>query len=127
LAAKAIVNSPLVKTAVFGNDPNVGRILASVGDAFGNAGLPLPSKTLKLNIAGVTVFENGAFRLDPEAEGRLSKAFSAAAQPEKKDGFPRHEQNVVLSLDLGQGRAAATVWGSDLSYEYIRENADYRS
>jgi glutamate N-acetyltransferase/amino-acid N-acetyltransferase len=127
LAAKAIVNSPLVKTAIFGNDPNVGRLLSSVGDAFGNAGLALAPKALKLNIAGVTVFENGAFRLDPEAEAQLSKAFSAAAQPEKKNGFPRHEQNVVLSLDLGQGRAAATVWGSDLSYEYIRENADYRS
>jgi glutamate N-acetyltransferase/amino-acid N-acetyltransferase len=127
LAAKAIVNSPLVKTAIFGNDPNVGRLLSSVGDAFGNAGLTLQPKSLKLNIAGVTVFENGAFRLDPEAESQLSKAFSASAQPEKKDGFPRHEQNVVLSLDLGQGRFAATVWGSDLSYEYIRENADYRS
>ncbi len=127
LAAKAIVNSPLVKTAIFGNDPNVGRLLSSVGDAFGNAGLSLQPKALKLNIAGVTVFENGAFRLDPEAEAQLSQAFSAAAQPEKKDGFPRHEQNVVLSLDLGQGRFAATVWGSDLSHEYIRENADYRS
>jgi len=127
LAAKAIVNSPLVKTAVFGNDPNVGRVLASVGDAFGNAGLPLQPKNLKLQIAGVSVFEAGAFRLDPDAEAQLSRAFSSAAQPEKKDGFPPHEENVVLSLDLGQGRSSVTVWGSDLSYEYIRENADYRS
>jgi len=127
LAAKAVVNSPLVKTAVFGNDPNVGRILASVGDAFGNAGLELNLKALRLRIAGVAVYEGGAFRLSPEVEEQLSKSFAAAAQPEKKEGFPRHEDNVVLSLELGLGHAATTVWGSDLSYEYVRENADYRS
>ena len=127
LAAKAVANSPLVKTAVFGNDPNVGRVLSSVGDAFGNAGLALNLKALRLRIAGVSVFEGGAFRLSPETEAQLSKAFIAASQPEKKDGFPRHEDNVVLSLELGLGSAAATVWGSDLSYEYVRENADYRS
>jgi glutamate N-acetyltransferase/amino-acid N-acetyltransferase len=112
---------------VFGNDPNVGRVLASVGDAFGNAGLALNLKALRLRIAGVPVFEGGAFRLTPEIEAQLSKAFVAASQPEKKDGFPRHEDNVVLSLELGLGTAATTVWGSDLSYEYVRENADYRS
>jgi glutamate N-acetyltransferase/amino-acid N-acetyltransferase len=127
LAAKAVANSPLVKTAVYGNDPNVGRVLSSVGDAFGNAGLTLNPKSLRLKIAGVPVFEAGAFRLTPEVEKQLSDAYVAAAQPEKKDGFPRHEENVVLSLELGQGRAEAVVWGSDLSYEYVRENADYRS
>lgn len=127
LAGKAVANSPLVKTAVFGNDPNVGRVLASVGDAFGNAGLSLQPQSLRLKIAGTTVFESGAFRLTPEVEKRLSDAFVAASQPEKKEGFPRHEENVVLSLELGQGQASAVVWGSDLSYEYVRENADYRS
>lgn len=127
LAAKAVANSPLVKTAVFGNDPNVGRVLASVGDAFGNAGIALDSRTLRLKIAGVTVYEAGAFRLTPEVERQLSDAYLAASQPEKKDGYPRHEENVVLSLDLGLGSAGTTVWGSDLSYEYVRENADYRS
>jgi glutamate N-acetyltransferase/amino-acid N-acetyltransferase len=127
LAAKAIANSPLVKTAVFGNDPNVGRVLSSVGDAFGNASIGLSLKTLKLKIAGVSVFERGAFQLSPEVEAQLSRAFAAASQPEKKGGFPRHEENVVLSLELGVGKASATVWGSDLSYEYIHENADYRS
>jgi glutamate N-acetyltransferase / amino-acid N-acetyltransferase len=127
LAAKAITNSPLVKTAVFGNDPNVGRVLASVGDAFGNAGLPLNLLVVKLQIAGVSVYESGAFRLTPEVEAQLSKAFADASQPEKKQGFPPHEDNVVLSLELGTGSGSATVWGSDLSYEYVRENADYRS
>jgi len=127
LAAKAVANSPLVKTAVFGNDPNVGRVLASVGDAFGNAGLALNLKVLRLRIAGVAVFEGGSFRLTPEVEAQLSNAFVAASQPEKKEGYPRHEENIVLSLELGLGTAGATVWGSDLSYEYVRENADYRS
>ena len=127
LAAKAVANSPLVKTAVFGNDPNVGRVLSSVGDAFGNADLPLDLKNLRLKIAGATVFERGAFGLTPEVEAHLSDAFVAASQPEKKNGFPRHEENVVLSLEMGTGLGWATVWGSDLSYEYVRENADYRS
>lgn len=127
LAAKAVANSPLVKTAIFGNDPNVGRVLSSVGDAFGNAGIALDPARLRLKIADTTVYEAGAFRLTPEVEARLSQAFVAASQPEKKGGFPRHEDNVVLSLELGLGKAGATVWGSDLSYEYVRENADYRS
>jgi glutamate N-acetyltransferase/amino-acid N-acetyltransferase len=127
VAGKAIVNSPLVKTALYGNDPNVGRVLASVGDAFGNLGLTLLPTAITLAIAGETVFEKGAFQLDPMKEERLSLAFSAAALPEKKAGFPPHENNVVFTLDLGQGEGAAVVWGSDLSYEYVRENADYRS
>jgi glutamate N-acetyltransferase/amino-acid N-acetyltransferase len=127
LAAKAVANSPLVKTAIFGNDPNVGRVLSSVGDAFGNAGIALNPQAMRLQIAGVTVYEKAAFRLTPDVEKRLSDALVAASQPEKKDGYPRHEQNVVLSLELGLGHGAATVWGSDLSYEYVRENADYRS
>jgi glutamate N-acetyltransferase/amino-acid N-acetyltransferase len=126
-AGKAIVNSLLVKTAIYGNDPNVGRVLASVGDAFGNLGLTLNPKAMSLKIADETVFEKGAFQLDPAKEARLSKAFSLAALPEKKAGFPPHETNVILALDLGQGSAETTVWGSDLSYEYVRENADYRS
>ncbi|MEI8095595.1 MAG: bifunctional ornithine acetyltransferase/N-acetylglutamate synthase [Spirochaetales bacterium] len=127
IAGKAIVNSLLVKTAIFGNDPNVGRLLASVGDAFGNLGLPLTPKAITLKIADETVFEKGAFQLDPMKEARLSKAFAAAGLPEKKSGFPPHELNVVLALDLGQGSTETVVWGSDLSYEYVRENADYRS
>jgi len=127
LAAKAVANSPLVKTAIFGNDPNVGRVLSSLGDAWGNLGLALDPQALRVQIAGVTVFENASFRLTPEVEKSLSEAFAAAAQPEKKDGYPRHEENVKLSLDLGLGSSEATVWGSDLSYEYVRENADYRS
>jgi len=117
----------LVKTALYGNDPNVGRVLASVGDAFGNLGLTLLPSAITLTIAGETVYEKGAFQLDPSKEERLSKAFAAAALPEKKAGFPPHEENIVFTLNLGQGEANAVVWGSDLSYEYVRENADYRS
>jgi len=127
VAAKAVVNSPLVKTAVFGNDPNVGRILSALGDAFGNLGQPLNPKTLRLKISGVTVYEHGAFHLTPDTEKKLSQAYRSVAQPEKKEGFPRHEENVVLSLELGLGAGTCVVWGSDLSYEYVRENADYRS
>ncbi|NNM54152.1 MAG: bifunctional glutamate N-acetyltransferase/amino-acid acetyltransferase ArgJ [Spirochaetales bacterium] len=127
VVAKAVANSPLVKTAVFGNDPNVGRVLSAVGDALGNAGKTLERAQMVLVIAGQTVFDQGVFLLSPEKEKHLSSAFQAASQPERKEGYPRHENNVVFEVTLGKGRGSSTVWGSDLSYEYVRENADYRS
>ncbi|NNM67515.1 MAG: arginine biosynthesis protein ArgJ, partial [Spirochaetales bacterium] len=126
LVAKAIVNSPLVKTAVFGNDPNVGRVLSAVGDVLGNAGKTLERSRLKLSIADQVVFDGGVFRLDPQKEKALSDAFRAAALPEKKT-YPPHENNVVFEVVLAPEGSDAVVWGSDLSYEYVRENADYRS
>lgn len=124
---KAVVNSPLVKTAVFGNDPNVGRLVSSVGDYLGNQGLSLDRSTFRIDIGPYTVFKKGGFCIDMEKEELLFRYFKQAAQPEKKEGYPRHERNVKIFIDFGTGEAQATVLGSDLSYEYVRENADYRS
>lgn len=126
-AAKAVVNSPLVKTAVYGNDPNLGRLVSALGDFWGNRGLKLDPVRLKVTLGGETVFDQGAFRLDKEKEVRLSDALLAASLPEKKGGYPPHQRSVVIRYDLGMGGATARVWGSDLSHEYIHENADYRS
>ena len=135
---KAVVNSPLVKTAVAGNDPNVGRLLAAVGKLAGERGLPLDPERLRLRLGGETVFEGGAMRLDPEKERRLVAHLAGAelyASAPPKDGlafkppvdFPPHERSVELEVDLGLGDGSAEVLGADLTHEYVTENADYRS
>ena len=135
---KAVVNSPLVKTAVAGNDPNVGRLLAAVGKAAGERGLALDPARLRLRLGGEPIFEGGAMRLDPEKERRLSAHLSGAElYPSRPadDGltfkppldYPPHERCVELEVDLGPGAGSAEVLGADLTHEYVTENADYRS
>jgi glutamate N-acetyltransferase / amino-acid N-acetyltransferase len=135
---KAVVNSPLVKTAVAGNDPNVGRLLCAVGKLAGERGLSLDTGRLRLRLGGEALFEGGAMRLDQEKERRLAAHLSGAelyrsAPP--KDGlafvppvdFPVHERSVEMEVDLGLGGGSAEVLGADLTHEYVTENADYRS
>ena len=130
---KRIVNSPLVKTAVNGNDPNVGRIVAAAGAFLGSAAGralgadQLEIDALRLIVQGHTVFERGAFRLNHELEGRLSQALHAAAMDMRLKGYPQLHGTVRIELDFGRGAAAARVLGSELSEEYVHENADYRT
>lgn len=135
---KAVVNSPLVKTAVAGNDPNVGRLLAAVGKLAGERGIPLDPARLRLRLGGEALFEGGAMRLDPEKERRLVAHLAGAElypSVAPKDGlafkppvdFPPHERCVELEVDLGLGGGSAEVLGADLTHEYVTENADYRS
>jgi glutamate N-acetyltransferase/amino-acid N-acetyltransferase len=134
---KAVVNSPLVKAAVAGNDPNVGRLLCAVGKHAGAAGLPLDPARVRMTVGGEVVLEGGAMRLDPEKEGRLVRHLKEAelyASAAGEDGvyrpavdYPPHERRVEIAVDLGMGGAAAEVLGADLTHEYVTENADYRS
>jgi glutamate N-acetyltransferase/amino-acid N-acetyltransferase len=134
---KAVVNSPLVKCAVAGNDPNVGRLVAAVGKAAGQRGLRLDPERLRLSLAGELLLEGGAMRLDPAREERLVASLRAAelyrSMP-SPDGafrppvdFPPHERSVEVEVELGLGAAGAEVLGADLTHEYVTENADYRS
>ncbi len=107
LAGRRIANSPLVKTAVFGGDPNWGRILQTVGAA--RVGLDLSRCTVRL--CGVPVFARGA------ATGPVARA--AAGQR------MRRASEVAIAVELGAGRARARLWTCDLSYEYVRVNAEY--
>jgi glutamate N-acetyltransferase/amino-acid N-acetyltransferase len=124
---KAVVNSPLVKTAVYGNDPNVGRIISAIGDFAGNAGAAFHAEDLTVNLGGEVIFHDGAFRLDAEKEKRLSAYFREAAMDPAKKTFPPHDNYVDIALEMKDGQAEAIVYGSDLSHEYVTENADYRS
>ena len=106
LAARRIGNSMLVKTAVFGRDPNWGRILQAVGA--GRVALRLDRTVVKL--CGVTVFERGA-----------GTGMAARKRAERKLAA----DEITISVHLAAGRAKARLWTCDLSYEYVRINAEY--
>ncbi len=134
---KAVVNAPLFKCAVAGNDPNVGRLVQAVGKHVGAHAPGTDLSRLRATMGGIEIFSGGVFRLDPAKESALVAHLRGAelypsAPP--KDGvfsaavdFPPHERCVEIGLDLGVGSGAATVLGGDLTHEYVSENADYRS
>ena len=134
---KAVVNAPLFKCAVAGNDPNVGRLVQAIGKFSGMQPVPLDLSRLRLHMGGVEIFSAGVFRLDPEKENVLVAHLRAAelyASSQPVDGvftaavdYPPHERCVEIIIDLGSGEANACVLGGDLTHEYVSENADYRS
>lgn len=128
---KAVVNSPLVKTAVFGDDPNVGRIVSAVGDHLGGlAGGSAPAPPLAaavVRLGGITVFGGGAFALDGAKEAALASYLRERRIDHTLD-YPPHDRAVEIEIDFGAARAApVVVLGTDLSHGYVTENADYRS
>jgi glutamate N-acetyltransferase/amino-acid N-acetyltransferase len=105
-AARRIANSPLVKTALYGGDPNWGRVLQTVGAARVTLRLERSAVTL----GGVTVFRHGA-SAGPGARRRAALRLRGA--------------EVEVGVDLGAGRGEACLWTCDLSPEYVRINAEY--
>ena len=105
----AIAHSPLIKTAFFASDPNLGRILAAIG----YAGIDdLDVNTLQLYLGDVLVAENG---------GR------AASYEEAQGAAVMKQPEITVRVVLNRGNASATVWTCDFSYDYVKINADYRS
>jgi len=125
--ARAIANSPLVKTAIFGNDPNVGRIVSAIGDFLGNAGERLDGSRVTVRMGGEEIFSGGCFRLDAEKEGRLSAYLRMGALDTKRIPWPQHDRTVDIEVTLDGSSPRVEIIGSDLSYDYVKENADYRS
>jgi glutamate N-acetyltransferase/amino-acid N-acetyltransferase len=105
--ARTVAESPLVKTALNGGDPNWGRVLAAVG----RAGVPLDISRVAISIGEVPVASGGAALEYDEAR--------AAAVMQQK--------TVVLTITLGEGDASGWIWTSDLSHGYVEINANYRS
>lgn len=103
---KAILNSPLVKTAIHGRDPNWGRLMMAVGKSIGDMGDNLP---INIWLQQVPVFQKG----EPQPFDKPSLS--------KKLG----EFEVLIQVELGLGQAKATGWGCDLSKDYISINAEY--
>ncbi len=127
---KAIVNSPLVKTAVNGCDPNVGRIVSAAGDHLGAQPDPPPLAGATVRLGGVTVYSRGAFQLDGSKEAALA-AYLQERRIDHTLDYPPHDRTVEIEVDFeapAAGRSAhAVVQGADLSHGYVTENADYRS
>lgn len=105
--AFAVASSQLVKTAFFGEDPNVGRIMMAVG----NAGAPVAEEAVDVSLGSVKVVRRGV---------AVGAREDAAARVMQRPSF-----TVRISLDLGDARAS--VWTSDLGHEYVRINSDYRT
>jgi glutamate N-acetyltransferase / amino-acid N-acetyltransferase len=122
-----IVNSPLFKCAVHGNDPNTGRLAAAIGSYMGKYKPEESVDKMSITLGGRTIFANGKFILEGIAvEQELSNHMKDAEYGDSTN-FPPHQKFVEIGVDFGNGEATATVIGSDLSNEYIVVNADYRS
>lgn len=106
--ARAIANSPLVKTAIAGEDPNWGRIVMGVG----KSGAAADRDLLTIRFGDIVVAEKG---------------WRAESYSEEAGATYMQGQELVIGVDLGLGRGAATVWTCDLTHAYIDINADYRS
>jgi glutamate N-acetyltransferase/amino-acid N-acetyltransferase len=106
-AAKAIANSPLVKTAIHGGDPNWGRLIAVAG----RAGVGFDLTRAAVSIGPIVLFRDGR---------PYDQAAPEAAAYLKND-------DIMVSVDLGSGASSSTVWTCDLSAEYVRINAEYRT
>ena len=107
--AYAIAHSPLVKTAFFASDPNLGRILAAVG------------------YAGIADLDQGLIDLHLD-DVHVARAGGRHPDYQEADGARVMKQaEITVRVDLHRGAASSTVWTCDLSYDYVRINADYRS
>lgn len=107
--AFTIAESPLVKTALFASDPNWGRLLAAIG----RAGLDdLDVNKVSLHLNEVLIAEKGC---------------RASSYTEEQGQAVMNQEEITISVDLDRGDQQTTVWTTDLSYDYVRINADYRS
>jgi glutamate N-acetyltransferase / amino-acid N-acetyltransferase len=125
-----IVNSPLFKCAVSGNDPNTGRLAAAIGSFMGKFKNDEVVTQMSLTLGGRVIFKDGKFVLEgQEVEEALSNHMAKAQFNEHAD-YPAHQKFVEIGIDFGHSKSnsgSAVVFGSDLTGEYVVVNADYRS
>ena len=106
--AMAIANSPLVKTAIAGQDPNWGRVVMAIG----KSGAAADRDLLTIRFGDITVAENGW----------VSPSYS-----EEQGAAYMQNEHLIIGVDLALGQGSSTVWTCDLTHDYIAINADYRS
>ncbi|MDD5400348.1 MAG: bifunctional glutamate N-acetyltransferase/amino-acid acetyltransferase ArgJ [Sulfurimonas sp.] len=109
IAAKALSDSLLVKTALFGEDPNWGRIASTIGAS----GVEAYEEKLKISFDNLCVYDSGTIYFDAEME--------------KKCAVIMQHQKFTISCDLGIGEGSFKAYGCDLGHEYVKINADYRT
>ncbi|MFB4369775.1 MULTISPECIES: bifunctional glutamate N-acetyltransferase/amino-acid acetyltransferase ArgJ [unclassified Pseudomonas] len=105
----AVAHSPLIKTALFASDPNWGRILAAVGRA----------GVAQLDVSKIDVFLGDVCI--------ASKGCRAATYTEEQGAAVMAEEEITIRIELGRGTCSETIWTTDLSHEYVKINAEYRT
>ncbi len=108
-AAKALSNSLLMKTALFGEDPNWGRVASTIGAS----GVMCDELSLRISFNDVCVYDRGEILFDAVMEERASKVMQL--------------KEFTIACDLGMGEGRFRAYGCDLGYEYVKINADYRT
>jgi len=123
-----IVNSPLFKCAVSGNDPNTGRLAGAIGSYMGKYMPDSDLSKMSLTLGGRCIFSEGKFVLEGDTvEKELSDHMASAEYGDSTD-FPPHQRFVEIGVDFGDlDGTSLSVLGSDLTKEYVVINADYRS
>lgn len=112
--ARTIAGSSLVKAAIFGRDPNWGRIAAAAG----RAGVSFHQEDLRIKLGDFLLMDNGQpLAFDTQAASNYLKAKAAGAYLQ--------DDTVLISVCLGNGSGTGKAWGCDLSYDYVKINADY--
>ncbi len=106
--AKSVISSPLVKTAIYGNDPNWGRIMMALGKSGAEA----------INPASISILIN---QMPTVENGEVNESYKAEVLSE----ILRSAQEILITIDMGVGSASATAYGCDMSEQYIKINADY--
>ncbi|AUT02040.1 bifunctional ornithine acetyltransferase/N-acetylglutamate synthase [Nostoc sp. CENA543] len=136
--AKTIAGSSLVKSAIFGRDPNWGRIAAAAG----RAGVPFEQENLNIKLGDFLLFENGqplpfdraaasAYLKQAAANSVLPQDFVATnnsndlSVDRKNIPGQRVDNPVIIAVNVGNGHGAGKAWGCDLSYDYVKINAEY--
>ncbi len=109
--ARTVVGSSLVKAAIFGADPNWGRVLAAIGARVGSQRWPIDPTRATVHVQGTCVY----------ADGGPTGADAPALRARMRDPV------VLVEVLLAEGQAQATAWGCDLSYDFVKINADYTS
>ncbi|MBD2356689.1 bifunctional ornithine acetyltransferase/N-acetylglutamate synthase [Tolypothrix sp. FACHB-123] len=112
--AKTIAGSSLVKSAIFGRDPNWGRIAAAAG----RAGVPFEQENLQIKLGNFLLLENG----QPLT---FDRAAASAYLKQASTGAYLKEDTVLISVSVGNGQGTGKAWGCDLSYDYVKINAEY--
>jgi len=108
VAARTVSNSYLVKTAVFGRDPNWGRIMA----ALGRSGIMMEEQKVQISINGVTIVEGGLL---------------TSPEKEKEAAEQMKNEEITIRIHLNQGNSSDRMVTCDLTYDYIKINAEYRT
>ncbi|MBD2530166.1 bifunctional ornithine acetyltransferase/N-acetylglutamate synthase [Nostoc flagelliforme FACHB-838] len=112
--AKTIAGSSLVKSAIFGRDPNWGRIAAAAG----RAGVPFEQENLQIKLGNFLMLENGQ-------PLQFERAAASAYLKKASVGAYLQEDTVLISVNVGNGHGSGKAWGCDLSYDYVKINAEY--